>query len=70
MQDKKRRLQSAKETVRRGVLPKYLVQYKLEEEEERKQCLAEIELNKKPSGTKRLVQKDIDEVRSNLKKEK
>ena len=68
--DRERRIQSAKEGVTRGVLPAYLVRRKKEAEEERVRTLQEIELNKRPQGTQRLRQEEIEDVRTNLHREK
>lgn len=40
----------------KGALPKYLLQRRKQEEEEKKQERQEIELNKRPPGTKILVE--------------
>ena len=50
----------------KGALPKYLQQRRKQEEEEKKLERQEIELNKRPPGTKILVEKERQELMSNL----
>lgn len=52
-----------------GVLPNYLVKFKKEAEMEKQRTLQQIELNKRPQGTIRLKQDEIESIRSNLGKE-
>lgn len=52
-----------------GHLPNYLVKFKKEAELEKQKMLEQIQLNKRPQGTMRLRQTDVDEIRNNLGKE-
>lgn len=49
-----------------GVLPNYLKNRKKEAEKERLETLQQIELNKRPQGTTRLRQQEIEYIRENL----
>ena len=50
-------------------MPNYLIKFKKEAEAEKQRNLQQIELNKRPQGTIRLKQGEIDTIRTNLGKE-
>ena len=64
------RIQTAKERIGRGILPNYLVKYKIDAEKERRKTLEEIELNKRPMGTERLRKEEVVKVRNKLRDKK
>lgn len=59
-----------KSELRKGVMPKYLVKRKEEEANENKRIIREVELNKRPQGTQRLTQEEIQNMRERLQIER
>lgn len=55
--------------LKQGHLPNYLVKFKKEAELDKQRTLQQIELNKRPQGTIRLKQDEIESIRKNLGKE-
>ena len=62
-------LKKQRKTLRTGTMPNYLIKFKKEAEAEKQRNLQQIELNKRPQGTIRLKQGEIDTIRTNLGKE-
>ena len=58
-----------KKQSKRGVLPNYLVNRKAEAAAEYRETVKQIELNKRPQGTVRLQQHEIQNMRDNLERE-
>ena len=59
----------SKTQIRMGVMPKYLVKRKEEVANENQRVIKEVELNKRPTGTQRLTQEEIQNMREKLQSE-